>query len=175
LWKGALSCHGTKCERVCNLGKGFGAWVAPPPLVRCTVTPVAVPDWAGSERPSWGWSLDVAVYTVSGGTVHRRGLFGATASFLQRVTKGGLVTVMGTAVPRVVYRPIFLERGFLCSLAGWSSPPLGRCHRHLYGAPTGQPLEGHHHYLSDDTSTYPVPSQTTAQRGNDSICLCGYK
>jgi hypothetical protein len=162
LQKGALSCRGTKCERVCNLGKGFGAWVAPPPLVRCTVTPVAVPDWAGSKRPSWGWSLDVAVYTIRGLTVHRRGLFGATASFLQRVTKGGLVTVMGTAVPRVVYRPIFLERGF-------------RCHRHLYGAPMGQPLEGHHHYLSNDTPTCPVPSQTAAQRGNGSICLCGYK
>jgi hypothetical protein len=42
---------------------------------------------------------------------------GATASFIQRAREEGLVTALGTVVPRAVHCPIFLENGVFAGLA----------------------------------------------------------
>ena len=66
-----------------NQARG-AAWVAPPPPVRCTATPVAVTGWQWRRR-CWVLAPSVAVYTALCTTVHHWVLSGATAVFFPRL------------------------------------------------------------------------------------------
>ena len=140
--KVALSCHGTKREKICNLGKGLVPEWHRHPLSSGTATPRAVPTRIWQRRVESGWfgviTRHASVHHHGCGGAppgHRLGMSGAIAVLLQRAGVLDSVTAVGTTTRTAIHHHFIPETWSLGGMAGWSPPPLGWCHRHPVRCP----------------------------------------